>query len=367
MVRALGGALTADSITANENATLYSQGLMDIENLNAKNGTLVSGDSMDVTNAQIGDTLSMAAAKDIIVSQSDSVERTLMNAGGSIRTKGANANISSDVLEMTAGEDILVTDRSPVEKLSGVDTSEAAAATTGSGKAGSLLNAKAEPHTFDVSKKGTATLTARKGEANLSAKKVEIDTAVIGTEGTHDPATLIVTADNLGVDDLQSAADTLHVIIHGQDRKQAHYAGLHNTTAGAAIVKDSEVQHLNFTGKNDIGVTNSALGGDSALQTEKILVNLWKNPANTTAESIGRLFLHDYDIDSSEYFTALRNGLTINGLRFPYTADYVMNQSLFGEDYLGRDGKESEEDSVLYAKGLTFGAVTEDEAYQAVK
>ncbi len=290
-----------------------------------------------------------------------------MNAGGSIKTKGANANISSDVIEMTAGENILITDRSPVEKFTGVDLNETAAATTGSGAAGSLLNGEATGHSYDVTKKGTATLTARKGQATLTAKKVEADTAVIGTEAAQAPATLHVTADNLAIDDLQSAADTLHVMIRGNTTANTHYAGLHNSTNGSAIVKDSAIQYLNFTGNNDIGAENTTLAGDSALQTEKALVNLWKNHGNNTAESIGKLFIHDYDILSSEYFTALRNGLTINGERFPYTADSVMNKSLFGDNYLGRDGKEKEEENTFYAKSISFGEVIDEEAYRAVK
>ncbi len=366
-VKAQGGTLTADSITANANADLYSQGLMDIENLTAQNGTLISDDSMDVTNAKIGDTLSMTAKKDITVSQSDSVNKTIMNAGGSIQTKGENANISSDVIEMTAGENILVTDRSPVEKLTGVDTSEAAAVTTGSGKAGSLLYGEAAGYSYDVSKKGTATLTARKGTAALTAKKVEADTAVIGTEGTASPAALNITADNVGIDDLQSAADALHVMIRGNTTDNTHYAGIHNSTSGSAIVKDSRIDHLNFTGANDIGVENTTFAGNSILQTEKVLFRLWKNPRNNTAESIGKLFIHDYDIASSEYFSRICNGLTINGERFPYTADSVMNRSLFGDNYLGRDGREKEERNTFYAKELSFGEVTESEAYRVVK
>ena len=368
-VSALGGTLTANSIKANESATLYSKGFMDIENLEATKGnaTLTTDDSMDVTNAQIGDVLTMKAAKNITVSQSNSVNKTIMEAGDTIQTKGENANISSDEIEMIAGESILITDRSPVEKFTGVDLGEAASVTTGSGDAGSLLNGEATGHDYDVTKKGSATLTARKGKADLTAKKLEVDTAIIGSDGTASPATLTMEVDNAAIDDLQSAADTLHVMIHGNTSENTHYAGLHNSTDGSAIVKDSHIDHLNFTGNNDIGTENSTFAGDSIIQTEKVLVNLWKNPGNTTAESIGKIFIHDYDIASSEYFTRIRNGLTVNGERFPYTADSVMNKSLFGDNYLGKDGREKEEENTFYARELRFGEVTDKEAYRVVE
>ncbi len=366
-VKAQGGTLTADSIQANETATLYSRGLMDIETLEAKNAVLTSDDSTDVTNSQIGDVLSMKAAKDIIVSQSDSVNQTIMEAGGSIQTRGENANISSDEIVMTAGEDIRITDRDAALKFAGVDLDENATVTTGSGEAGSLLNGEATGHSYDVTKKGTATLTTRKGKADLTAKTIEVDTAVIGTEGAASPAALTMTVDNVAIDDLQSAADTLHVMIHGNTSENTHYAGLHNSTDGSATVKDSRVDHLNFTGNNDIGVENSIFAGDSILQTEKVLFNLWKNPGNTTAESVGHLFVHDYDIVSTEYFTRIRNGLTVNGERFPYTAGSVMNKSLFGDNYLGRDGMEKEEENTFYANELRFAEVTDEEKYLAVK
>ncbi len=368
-VKANGGTLTAESIKANENAELYSQGLMDIESLETVKGnaTLTTDDSMDVTNSQIAGVLTMKAAKNITVSQSNSVNKTIMEAGGSIMTKGENANISSDEIEMTAGESILITDRSPVEKLTGVDLDEAAAVTGGSGDAGSLLNGEATGHNYDVTKKGTATLTARKGKATLTAKKLEADTAIIGTDGSESPAALTMTVDNAAIDDLQSQANVLHVMIHGNTSENTHYAGLHNSTGGSAIVKDSHIDHLNFTGGNDIGTENSTFAGDSIIQTEKVLFNLWKNPSNNTAESIGKLFIHDYDIASSEYFTRIRNGLTVNGERFPYTAGSVMNKSLFGDNYLGKDGKEKEEENTIYAKELRFGEVTDKEAYRVVE
>ena len=368
-VKANGGTLTANSIKANESATLYSKGFMDIENLETirGNANLTTDDSMDVTNAQIGDVLTMKAAKNITVSQSNSVNKTIMEAGDTIQTKGENANISSDEIEMTAGESILITDRSPVEKFTGVDLGEAAAVTTGSGDAGSLLNGEATGHDYDVTKKGSATLTARKGKADLTAKRLEVDTAIIGTEGTASPATLTMEVDNAAIDDLQSAADTLHVMIHGNTSENTHYAGLHNSTDGSAIVKDSHIDHLNFTGNNDIGTENSTFAGDSLIQTEKVLVSLWKNPGNTTAESIGKIFIHDYDIASSEYFTRIRNGLTVNGERFPYTADSVMNKSLYGDNYLGKDGREKEEENTFYARELRFGEVTDKEAYRVVE
>ena len=365
-VKALGGSLTADAITANETADLYSKGLMDIETLTAKDAILNSDDSIEAANTAIGNTLSMKADKDIIVSQSDSVTLD-MTAGGTIATEGKDAHISADTLTMTAGKDILITDRSPVEKLDGVDLDEEASETTGTGEAGSFITGEAKGHTFDVSQKGSATLTARKGEAVLNAEKVEIDTAEIGTDSTISPSSLDITADNVGIDDLQSASEVLNVKINGQDGRETHYAGIHNTTDGQVNVKDSRVEHLNFTGGNDIGLENTALGGDSILQTEKVLVTLRKNPNNNTSEYFGQLSIHDYDITSSKYFTRLRNGLTINGERFPYTADSVMNKSLFGYDiYLGRDGVEREEEDTLLAKELAFGEVTDTEAYHPV-
>ena len=285
-------------------------------------------------------------------------------AGGSILAEGENAKISADTIEMKAGKDIRITDRSPVGKLDGVDVNTLAGETTGSGSAGSLVTGEKEGHDFDVSQKGSAQLSSKSGQVALSAKKVEIDTLANG-EGSA--ADLTISADNIGIDDL-TGAGAQHVTIHGADgQSQAHYAGIHSTAAGGTLVKDSAVEHLNLTGKEPLGLSNTAIGGNSVLATDKIRVTIQKNPGSSQAEHFGNLSLNGYDISTDHVMTGVKDGLTVNGERFPMTAEGVMNASLYEDRTLGRDGREKEEETEKESPSLAFGAPNEKEAYEVVK
>ena len=285
-------------------------------------------------------------------------------AGGSILAEGENAKISAKDITMKAGGDIRITDRSPVGKLDGVDTNTPAGTTTGSGSAGSLITGEKEGHDFDVSQKGSAQLSSKSGKVTLSAKKVEIDTLVNG-EGSA--ADLTISADNIGIDDL-TGTGAQHVTIHGADgQSQAHYAGIHSTAAGGALVKDSAVEHLNLTGKEPLGLSNTAIGGNSVLATDKIRVTIQKNPGSSQAEHFGNLSLSGYDIVTDHVMTNVKDGVTVNGERFPVTAESVMNASLYEDRTLGRDGREKEEETEKESPSLAFGAPNDKEAYEVVK
>ena len=286
-----------------------------------------------------------------------------VEAGGSILSEGETKKISAEDIEMKAGKDIRITDRSPVAKLDGIDTSTPAGTTTGSGSAGSLVTGEAKPHDFDASQKGSAQLSSTGGKVALSAKKVEIDTLANG-EGSA--ADLTISADNIGIDDL-TGAGAQNVTIHGKDgQSQAHYAGIHSSAAGGTLVKDSAVEHLNLTGKEPLGLSNTAIGGDSVLATDKIRVTIQKNPGSSQAEHFGNLSLNGYDISTDHVMTSVKDGLTVNGERFPMTAEGVMNASLYEDRTLGRDGREKEE-AEKDSTSLAFGAPDDKEAYEVVK
>ena len=245
-----------------------------------------------------------------------------------------------------------------------MDTSLPAGQTTGSGEAGSLVIGEAKPHDFDASGTGSALLSSAGGKVTLSAKKVEIDTLANGEGGTAD---LTISADNIGIDDL-AGVGAQHVTIHGKDgQSQAHYAGIHSTAEGGTLVKDSAVEHLHLTGKEPLGLTNTAIGGDSVLATDKIRVTIQKNPGSSQAEHFGNLSLSGYDIATDHVMTSVKDGLTVNGERFPVTAESVMNASLYEDRTLGRDGREKEEETEKESPSLAFGAPNDKEAYEVVK
>ncbi len=403
IVKAKGGDLTADAITANKLADLYSSGkmtvgnliskagdivgtsggamdmgkvealngkvtlksdsTMDVDDLDAKNADLISKDTMTVIDSQIAETLKMNSGKDIIVNRSDSVTLD-MDADGSIKAEtmnGKSAIIHTGSGTLKAGGDILITDKDAVEKLQGVDTSQPAGKTNGAGEAGSLYLADATPSTFDVSKKGDAVLSVDKA-LTMTGKNVEADTVQTGSGVDH----ISINADNLGIDDLQSEADKLHVIIHGSDGEtQSHYAGLHTTSNNTVAVKDSRIETLNFTGKDNIGIESTALGGNSTMQNDFIRFELRKNPRTDMAEWISRIYLHGYGIDTDHPMSRADDGIPINGDPTADTAYSAMNRSLYGRDYLGKDGREKEEEE-KEIKGLHFGEVSPKETYDAV-
>lgn len=339
--------------------------------VNAGTLTATTGDAKitakkDVTigTLDVKEHAELTSGSDMVLHEAEAGGKLTMSAGGSISVKGTDAKISGSTIEMTAGEDIRITDRSPVGKLDGVDTSTPAGSVTGSGAAGSLVTGEAKPHDFDASGKGSALLSSAGGKVTLSAKKVEIDTLA---NGKGDAADLTISADNIGIDDL-AGTGAQHVTIHGKDgQSQAHYAGIHSTAEGGTLVKDSAVEHLELTGREPLGLSNTAIGGDSVLATDKIRVTIQKNPGSSQAEHFGKLSLSGYDIATDHVMTSVKDGLTVNGERFPMTAESVMNASLYEDRTLGRDGREKEEETEKESPSLAFGAPNEKESYEVVK
>ena len=356
--------LSAKTLDVKDHAELTSGAATTLGTVTAGSVTAKAGTTLDVTKIHTAGDAGLASGSDMILHEAEAGGKLTASAGGSISVKGMDAKISGSAIEMTAKEDIRITDRSPVGKLDGVDVNTPAGTTTGSGAAGSLVTGEAKPHDFDVSQKGSAQLSSKSGKVTLSAKKVEIDTLA---NGEGNAADLTISADNIGIDDL-TGEGAQHVTIHGKDGKsQAHYAGIHSTAAGGALVKDSKVEHLNLTGKEPLGLSNTAIGGDSVLATDKIRVTIAKNPGSSQAEHFGNLSLSGYDIATDHVMTSVKEGLAVNGERFPVTAESVMNASLYEDRTLGRDGREKEEETEKESPSLAFGAPNDKEAYEVVK
>ena len=356
--------VTIGTLNAKEHAELTSGDAMMLESASADTLTANAGTTLDATKIHVAGDASLVSGSDMLLHEAEAGGKLTTSAGGSISVKGKNAKISGSTIEMTAGEDIRITDRSTVGKLDGVDTSVPAGSVTGSGAAGSLVTGEAKPHDFDASGKGSALLSSAGGKVTLSAKKVEIDTL---KNGEGNAADLTISADNIGIDDL-AGVGAQHVTIHGKDgQSQAHYAGIHSTAEGGTLVKDSAVEHLHLTGKEPLGLTNTAIGGDSVLATDKIRVTIQKNPGSSQAEHFGNLSLSGYDIATDHVMTSVKDGLTVNGERFPVTAESVMNASLYEDRTLGRDGREKEEETEKESPSLAFSAPNDKEAYEVVK
>ena len=363
-IEATEGKLDVTTLNAKEHAALSSGGAMTLESASADTLTAKAGTTLDVTKIHTAGDAGLASGSDMVLHAAEAGGKLTTSAGGSISVKGTDAKISGSTIEMTAKEDIRITDRSTVGKLDGVDTNTPAGATTGSGAAGSLVTGEAKPHDFDASGKGSALLSSAGGKVTLSAKKVEIDTL---KNGEGNAADLKISADNIGIDDL-AGVGAQHVTIHGKDgQSQAHYAGIHSTSAGGTLVKDSAVEHLELTGREPLGLSNTAIGGDSVLATDKIRVTIQKNPGSSQAEHFGNLSLSGYDIATDHVMTSVKDGLTVNGERFPVTAENVMNASLYEDRTLGRDGREKEEETEKESPSLAFGAPNDKEAYEVVK
>lgn len=363
-IEATEGKLDVTTLNAKEHAELTSGGAMMLESASADTLTAKAGTTLDVTKIHTAGDASLVSGSDMVLHEAEAGGKLMTSAGGSISVKGTDAKISGSTIEMTAGEDIRITDRSPVGKLDGVDTSVPAGSTTGSGAAGSLVTGEAKPHDFDASRKGSALLSSAGGKVTLSAKKVEIDTLKNGEGSTAD---LTISADNIGIDNL-AGTGAQHVTIHGANgQNQAHYAGIHSTAEGGTLVKDSAVEHLDLTGREPLGLSNTAIGGDSLLATDKIRVTIQKNPGSSMAEHFGDLSLNGYDIATDHVMTSVKDGLTVNGERFPVTAENVMNASLYEDRTLGRDGREKEEETEKESPSLAFGAPNDKEAYEVVK
>lgn len=363
-----GGSVNAGTLTATTgDASVTAKKDVTIGTLTAEAGSATieaTEGKLDVTTLNAKEHAKLTSGGDMVLHEAEAGGKLMMSAGGSISVRGTDAKISGSTIEMTAKEDIRITDRSPVGKLEGVDTSVPAGSTTGSGAAGSLVTGEAKPHDFDASRKGSALLSSAGGKVTLSAKKVEIDTL---KNGEGNAADLKISADNIGIDDL-AGVGAQHVTIHGADgQSQAHYAGIHSTSAGGTLVKDSKVEHLELTGREPLGLLNTAIGGDSVLATDKIRVTIQKNPGSSQAEHFGNLSLSGYDIATDHVMTSVKDGVTVNGERFPVTAESVMNASLYEDRTLGRDGREKEEEAEKDSPSLSFSEPNEKESYEVVK
>ncbi len=357
------GKLAIKELAAKGSAKVEAAGDAKLTEIKAGSVNVNAGGMLDVETLDAAGAADLTSGGDMKLHDAAAGGHLKAEAGGSILAEGENAKISAKDITMKAGEDIRITDRSPVGKLDGVDVNTLAGETTGSGSAGSLITGEKEGHDFDVSQKGSAQLSSKSGKVTLSAKKVEIDTL---NNGEGSAADLTISADNIGIDDL-TGAGAQNVTIHGKDgQSQAHYAGIHSTAAGGALVKDSAVEHLNLTGKEPLGLSNTAIGGDSVLATDKIRVTIAKNPGSSQAEHFGNLSLNGYDISTDHVMTSVKDGLTVNGERFPMTAEGVMNASLYEDRTLGRDGREKEE-AEKDSTSLAFGAPNDKEAYEVVK
>ena len=359
-----GTTLSAKTLDVKEHAALTSGDDMVLTEAHANTLAAKAGTTLDVTKLHTAGDAGLASGSDMVLHDAETGGKLTASADGSISVKGMDAKISGSAIEMTAKEDIRITDHSPVGKLDGVDVNTPAGTTTGSGAAGSLVTGEAKPHDFDVRQKGSARLSSTSGQVTLSAKKVEIDTLANGEGGTAD---LTISADNIGIDDL-AGVGAQHVTIHGKDgQSQAHYAGIHSTAEGGTLVKDSAVEHLELTGREPLGLSNTAIGGDSVLATDKIRVTIQKNPGSSQAEHFGNLSLSGYDIVTDHVMTNVKDGVTVNGERFPVTAESVMNASLYEDRTLGRDGREKEEETEKDSPSLSFSEPNEKEVYEVVK
>lgn len=363
-VKATEGKLDVTTLNAKEHAALSSGGAMTLESASADTLTAKAGTTLDVTKIHTAGDASLVSGSNMALHEAEVGGKLTADAGGSISVKGTDAKISGSTIEMTAKEDIRITDRSPVGKLDGVDTSVSAGSTTGSGAAGSLVTGEAKPHDFDASGKGSALLSSAGGKVTLSAKKVEIDML---KNGEGNAADLKISADNIGIDDLAGTGAQHVTILGANGQSQAHYAGIHSTAEGGTLVKDSAVEHLELTGREPLGLSNTAIGGDSLLATDKIRVTIQKNPGSSQAEHFGNLSLSGYDIATDHVMTNVKDGVTVNGERFPVTAESVMNASLYEDRTLGRDGREKEEETEKERPSLAFGAPNEKESYEVVK
>lgn len=362
------GSVKADTLTAKTgNASVTAKTDATIGTLKAEAGSATieaTEGKLDVTTLNAKEHAALTSGSDMVLHEAEAGGKLTTSAGGSISVKGTDAKISGSTIEMTAKENIRITDRSSVGKLDGVDTNTPAGSTTGSGAAGSLVTGEAKPHDFDVSGKGSALLSSAGGKVTLSAKKVEIDTL---KNGEGNAADLKISADNIGIDDLAGVGAQHVTILGANGQSQAHYAGIHSTSAGGTLVKDSKVEHLHLTGREPLGLSNIAIGGDSVLATDKIRVTIQKNPGSSQAEHFGNLSLSGYDIVTDHVMTSVKDGLTVNGERFPVTAESVMNASLYEDRTLGRDGREKEEETEKESPSLAFGAPNEKESYEVVK
>ena len=341
----------------------------------------LTGGSAEIT-AEKGDiSLIHSTVKDLLnldaganVTLTESVSKTLgINAGKNI----TGVTITSGDIEMNADGHIHLTTEDHVNKLDGVDLTGKPLPVTGSGSAGSLLTGSAEGHTFGGAA-GSASLTSNTGKITLTAgDSVEADNIYLDTAGgTGEPqkggtAQLHLNGNVIGVDNVSGTGETekVHITVNGgADHDPAYHAGIHSGNPDVeTIVTGSQIQHLDLTGKDKVGVTNTHLSGNSVIATDAVRTEIKKNENTGTAEHIGSLFLSGTNIETGELFTDIKNGITINGVRFPYTASSVMARALYGDQYLGRDGREKEEKELAAKDGeILFAEVSHDEQYHAV-
>ena len=203
-----------------------------------------------------------------------------------------------------------------------------------------------------------------------AGKTISADHVVLGKEETilDEGGTLNINANVVGIDSLEShGTDKVTVTVKG-DNKPAYHVGIHSGTDASVTVKDSHIQHLDLTGKDNIGIENTSISGDSRLETDTIFVEIRNNPGSSLAQGFDHIKLMGYDISSGSHFTDIHDGITINGETRPMTAMSVMNRSLYGLDYAGRDAEEKvREESTDANVEILFAEVMSYEKYHSIR
>ena len=376
-----GSAITANKIESGEHGIILGAGTKVTVDTLTGGSAEIAAETGDIflIHSRVKDLLNLDAGANVTLTES--VSKTLgVTADGNITGKAdeeGNVTITSGDITMNAGGNIHLTTEDHVNKLDGVNLTGTPLPVTGSGNAGSLLTGSAEGHTFGGAT-GTASLTSNTGKITLTAgNTVQADNIHLDTAGgTGDPqkggtAELHLNGNVIGVDNVSGTGTTekIHITVNGgADQKPAYHAGIHSGNPDVeTIVTGSQIQHLDLTGKDKVGVTNTHLSGDSVIATDTVRTEVKKNGNTGNAEHIGSLFLSGTNIETGELFTDIKNGITINGVRFPYTASSVMARALYGDQYLGRDGREKEEKELAAKDGeILFAEVFPDEQYHAV-
>ena len=369
-----GSTITANEIASGEHGIILGAGTnVTVDTLTGGSAEITAEKGgISLIHSTVRDLLNLSAGTDVTLTES--VSKTLgINADKDI----TGVTITSGDITMNAGGNIHLSTEDHVNKLDGVDLTGKPLPVTGSGSAGSLLTGSAEGHTFGGAA-GSASLTSNTGKITLTAgNSVEADNIYLDTAGgTGEPqkggtAQLHLNGNVIGVDNVSGTGETekVHITVNGgADQKPAYHAGIHSGNPDVeTIVTGSQIQHLDLTGKDKVGVANTHLSGNSVIATDTVRTEIKKNGNTGTAEHIGSLFLSGTNIETGELFTDIKNGITINGVRFPYTASSVMARVLYGDQYLGRDGREKEEKELAAKDGeILFAEVSHDEQYHAV-
>lgn len=353
-----GDSMNVSALTVEKgNAELTSKGDMTVDSLKSGVDTkLQSEGDITLRNSETGHDLSARSGGTLtagnVISGSLKAE-----AGQDIKAIDDGSEILTGDIFLKAERDIILAEPAGSEKLEGVDPGMHANDTNASGSADSIFRIDGTGSHHVSSGGDGVRIHTNTGNVSIEGRRVEADKL----ESSGD-MNLSLKASQVGIDEIRSNGTT-EVEITGREKEQAYFAGIHSASS-PFILKNSKVQHLDLTGRDEMTLSNIDLGGDSVITTDHIRVTMEKNGPDFLAEHLGYMKFSGRNVDTDHLTGIVKDPLTLDGSYLTKTGQSILMRNFVQEQELGEEGRKREKAEKNNDNLIEVAAVMKGEIYQ---